>query len=592
MMLTTPKTIEFAIRREIPTHWKQALARVWNEAVFMLSWHEHQENLAKLAAQCGLEWSSSIVGNIEDSGGLMVDRRLEIRWKKRDGKWLAYQPLRIDRRIDRTKSWDKDNLESVSVFDLDSDRRPWVNPKWLEPTPLTGVTAIDLRKPFAQKRCEWLAEMDVPQTLINDFIGLTVAPAWAAYKSQPDRGRPKYKRPGELISTIPCESVRGQGRYLGGDRMILPGLSAMVIPGLARRLMDPLARMTAAMRANPGEFPAIEAKIQSLRETARGKLMKADGISIGVLRKQKVDPTEIDATIARYDALVDDSDFLDTAISYFSMPGSFRLLERDGWTYLQLTAVAFPLTAKPSEKEVGIDTGVDLLVASTSGLVVKHKDFSKEEKRLSGLDRAMARCVHGSNAWKKLKAKKNRLEGEVKRSKRARQAYFASQVTDVYGTIAVRRIAPLKAVAIPVPRPDGEGGYLPNGRKDSKERNKKVIDCATGQFVLLLNQQARARGRNITTVDVSESANAEQILEVSKTSSRAVQARDIAPVVPRDETVGKTASGGNPSRGKGNRLLRSESANKKQDPPAIPPAGAAKPVKGKRRSKRKERTIG
>lgn len=572
-MLVSSRTIEFLVPDVMPARWLEVLTRVWNESVFILRWREHQRLLDRLPSPTD-------------------QPRLEVRLRRAGETWEHYQPLEIQRRIDRTKSWDADNLETISVFDLPQDRAPWVNPKWLEECPISiegkdQVGPIDLRKPFAKKRCEWLAESDIPQVYVNDFIELVVCASWNAYASH-QRGKPRYKKPGELVETIPCASFRKECRYLGLDKLKLPGLSDLHVRGLDRVVMRPIREMIEAMQTTPEAFPVIQQKFEDYAIKDRSKLLKADGIDLSKLRKDKSKTTEeIDQLLNEYAAKVDRSEYMAKAIEYFSSPGAFRLTKREGKTYLQVSAF-MPTKETHSDKSIGVDTGLALLVDATNGLRVKHQDFSKEEKRLINLDRAISRCIKDSNAWHKLMAKKRKFEGRLKRSKKAYQAFYAAQIADVNGSIAVKRITIKDKTGLPIPRPDGKGEYLPNGATEARAKNKIIHDCSIGQFVLLLKQQAKKHGRAIEEIAVEAEATAAEVLEVSNLSPVSAPSESSPSSHANDETVGSNAREG----GKRKRLPKQPSNNKKQVPEFVSPAETPEPLTFKPRNRKRERRIG
>jgi hypothetical protein len=550
MINTSQRTIEFLIPIHIPICWYEDLTRVWNQALFFLNWRQHYQRILQCREQ-----------------GIAIDPYIEIAARKAEDEWQLYQKTEVDRRIDKTKSWDAENIETVPV-----NRIPYkfhsVNRCWSEEPPIdwkTKVSAIDLRKPFARKRCEWLAESTIPQTYVNDFIGLVVVPAWEAYQKG-QRGKPRYKKPGELVETIACESFRATCTYSGDDTLRLPGIGKMQINGLDYRLMDSIAVMVQGMTANPDRYPALQIKLDKIMQTDRSKLIKADGVDLKKMRKE-LSEEAFDELLATYTDRVDTSGHLAKAIEYFSSPGSFKIIRRDGKTYLQIGA-EMPTHSRETVKQVTIETGLDLLVSGSNGLVVKHQDLRQFEARLVGLDKAISRCVHGSNAWAKLMAKKRKLEGQIKRSKKAYQTYHAAHIATVNADITVNQIKVKPATGLPIPRPDGEGGYLPNGATKAHEQNKLIHDRALGQFVLLLSQQSKRHGRKLTKVEIAAPDSASP--EDNSPSNSAT-----------DEMVARKGIGG-----KRKRLPRS--TQKQASVSANPP----KPIEFKPRNRKREKAIG
>lgn len=493
MFQTSPRTIEFIIPNQVPISWYQDLTRVWNQALFFLNWRQHYQRIQQCQEQ-----------------GIDIDPFIEIIAQKVDGDWLLSQRSTVQRRIDKTKSWDADNIVTVPVnripYKFHSVARCWTGEPPIDWQ--AKVSAIDLRKPFARKRCEWLTESTIPQTYVNDFIGLVVVPAWEAYQKG-QRGKPRYKKPGELVETIACESFRGACKYSGGGWLKLPGMDRIQVNGLDYRLMNSIEVMVKSMQENPDQYPSLQAKLEKIMQVDRSKLIKSDGIDLKKLRKELADAAFADL-LATYTDRVDTSGHLAKAIEYFSSPGSFKIIRREGKTYLQIGA-EMPTHARQSDKVVEIETGLDLLVKGSNGLVVKHQDLSRYDRRLSNLDRAISRCVHGSKSWHKLMGKKRKLEGQIKRNKKAYQTYHAAHIATVNADITINQIKVKEATGLPIPRPDGEGEYLPNGATKAREKNKLIHDRALGQFVLLLAQQSKRHGRKLTKVEIAapDSANSE-----------------------------------------------------------------------------------
>ncbi len=552
-IVTSQRTIEFALTNEIPIEWFQTLTKVWNQAIFLLNWRQHYQRIQQCAEQ-----------------GVVIDPLLEIECRKIDGVWSLFQRTEIERRIDKSKSWDADNIEVVPVNQIPF-RFLTVNPLWATEPPIdwkSKVSAIELRKPFARIRCEWLKESTIPQVYVNDFIGLVVIPAWEAYQKG-QRGKPRYKKPDELVETIACESFRGQCDYLGNDWLKLPGMSKVQIYGADYKIFAPIRGMVEAMTASPSEFPAFQAKLDKLFQAARSKLIKAEGHDLKKLRKA-LSEDAFQEFVQGYSDRIDTSGHFEKAIEYFSSPGSFKIIRREGKTYLQIGA-EMPTTARRTSKAVLIETGLDKLIIGDNGLNVSHQDFSKDEKRLEGIDRAMSRCVRGSNAWHKLKLKKRKLEGRVKRSKKAYQAYYASQIATVNAEISINKIEVKAATGLPIPRPDGEGEYLPNGATRQKQKNRLIHDRALGQFVLLCEQQSKRRGRKFSKVEAAPPS---------------AKTEDNSPSSSSSEMVARKGNGG-----KGDRLPRS-TKSKKQASAVAESANPPKPLKFKPRDRKREKRIG
>ncbi|WP_285711174.1 transposase, partial [Microtetraspora sp. NBRC 16547] len=51
------------------------------------------------------------------------------------------------------------------------------------------------------------------------------------------------------------------------------------------------------------------------------------------------------------------------------------------------------------------------------------------------------------------------------------------------------------------PRPDGEGGYLPNGGSAKSGLNRSILDAGWGVFLTVLAHKAESAGRELIAVN-------------------------------------------------------------------------------------------
>ncbi|GAA4223303.1 transposase [Streptosporangium album] len=51
------------------------------------------------------------------------------------------------------------------------------------------------------------------------------------------------------------------------------------------------------------------------------------------------------------------------------------------------------------------------------------------------------------------------------------------------------------------PRPDGEGGYLPNGAAAKSGLNRSILDAGWGVFLTILSHKAESAGRELISVN-------------------------------------------------------------------------------------------
>lgn len=470
-------TTEFLLDVRIPPHWFDDLTRVWNESLDLLNWLQAYRRMERFES---LDLSPA-----------------EIKIKKVGQDWVGFCDIVRDFRIDRTKSWEKENIETRPCCNI-------FNSKWRSLPPISDFGEISLKKCFAQKRCQWLLESDIPSCYVNDFIGLTVIPSWEQYqKGKKQKPRYKYKKT-DKIKTIKSASFRMQCRFKANGKLHLPGLPDIDVHRIKPRLLNKIDKMVEQMRRSPSDFPRLQNKLEKIMQTEAIKLGKDEGWTKEEIKERK----------AELLAQVNQEQAFEKAIAYFSSPGSFSILEREGKTYLQLTA-ELPITAAETEKQVGVDLGLDYLVDTTSGLRVKHKKHHKELARIDTLNARLSKMKYGSNNYNKLLDKINAIRGKVRRSKKGRQAFYAQQIADVNGAIAVKRVKVQDTIENPLPKKSKSGKYLPNGKSDARLKNREILDCAISQFSDIIKQQSAKKNRVFSLIEIEAEATPQEVLEVA-----------------------------------------------------------------------------
>lgn len=517
MQSSSIQTTEFLIPGGVPPEWFDTLTTLWNQSLFYLFWMQHYTRGNKAQS---FELSPEVYEGVESEfwgihPGYNWVPPVEVKVRKQGDDWVYYCDITRTVRLDRTKSWDDSNTEERAccpIFcprSIDPDHAKPVGQKqfWMEPPPISNYSAIDLRKPFAAKRCAWIKEATIPSVYVNDFISLVVVTAWEAYQKG-KRGKPRFKGKSNLVTTIASESFRAQCHSREGDRLKMPG-ALVHVPGLERRLLNPIARLVKQMKKDPSQFPALEKKLEKLRTEALRKIAKEENLVVKDLSEE---------ALAILKQRIKEEEIQRKAIEYFEKPGSFRILRRDGKTYLQITA-EMPVKVTPTTKIVAVDTGTSYLAVSSNGIVIKHQDFSKEDKQIKKLQQILADKRPGSANFEKHRAKIKKIEGRVKRSKRKRQTYVAAWLADVNDCITVKQLKLKDAIATPNPIPDKEGErYIPNGAGDAALKNRVIQDAALGQFVNLVEQQAAKKNRTFTKIDIEPEANVEDMEQQIQTA--------------------------------------------------------------------------
>lgn len=443
-------TTEFRVDYEVPEEWLETLTRVWNESIYLLRWLQHYRRAEK-------------------SNSLDLPP-VEIGYIKINNNYLPFCHCAQHARIDKTKSWNKENIELRQAVRI-------IDPRWLTRPPIDNFSAISLRKPFAQKRCNWIKESTIPMIFINDYIGM-IADIWATYQKG-ETSCPNYKK--HQVTSLHSASLRHHGKVHADGLKI----SQMTIPvrNIEKRLLSKISLLRKDLEAgNYDNYPIFNKKKE---EYSKKKTISSD------------------------------REIIEKAINYISTPGCLHLITRGDKTYLQISS-HLPVWIKEKNKDVGVDAGLDYLVHTTSNLKVKHRNDSKLEARIDGLRSRLSKMKFNSNNYKKCLIKIRKLETKKRLARKGRHNFTAQQIAKVNGRVAIKKINPKQAIDNPLPIIDKDKKiYLPNGKGEAKEKNRELHSCAIAQFMRILRQQCEKYGRELKEIDIEPEATPLEILEVA-----------------------------------------------------------------------------
>jgi len=136
--------------------------------------------------------------------------------------------------------------------------------------------------------------------------------------------------------------------------------------------------------------------------------------------------------------------------------------------------VAFPspqpqVAAAPGRQGrlVDIDRGVKTTLVLSDGTMLRAPVMRRSEhKKLTRLQRQLARCRKGSARRGKVKARIARLHAGVADRRRDWIEKITTKITATYAVVAVEGLPTRNMVRAPKPKPDPDnpGRYLPNGK--------------------------------------------------------------------------------------------------------------------------------
>jgi putative transposase len=179
-------------------------------------------------------------------------------------------------------------------------------------------------------------------------------------------------------------------------------------------------------------------------------------------------------------------------------------IRREGkryWVSVQCVDVpAEPLPA--TGKSIGIDLGVDFLVATSDAALIQGPQFGKRGQ--SGLEKAqrdLATKVPGSNRRQRAKQRVAAHHRRMANRRRDFAHQVARRLVNDHDLIVYEDLKIKNMTRRPKPRPDGNGGYEPNGAQAKSGLNRSINDAGWGQFISMTIYKAESAGREVIAVD-------------------------------------------------------------------------------------------
>ena len=420
-----PKTFEYAYPNKIPQDWLDSATRLWNDGLHILEWRQHWLRLQ----QC-LE-----VDLKEDCGDWDLSHPVALEMQQHGGSWGMVCRIGRDQRIDKTKSWDKDNVEFRPCCQV-------VPKNWLMQPPINGYSRISLQKPFTASR--GYDSGNLPSGLVQSVVK-RLAISWEQYLKGV-RGKPRYRGKKNPITSLDYDGFRHHCKLLADGTVKLLGMPSVKVHGLKEHLLPLIAKTANQLKSDPTE------KVLKLAE----------------------------------------SKGLESAAEFYAIPGAYRLLERGEKTYLQISGQFYQVEQSAGSRKIAITTGTEHLW-KTDAVLVDHQDNEAIKARIKKLQVVLSSKLYGSSNWQKVKAKINKLHRQAKMRTRRHQQFNAQWLAQSIEEITIESVLP-SVLPAPLPRPDGEGGYLPNKADVIAKHNVKRAKAATGQFVILIKEKAAQTG--------------------------------------------------------------------------------------------------
>jgi putative transposase len=175
--------------------------------------------------------------------------------------------------------------------------------------------------------------------------------------------------------------------------------------------------------------------------------------------------------------------------------------EADGW-YACFSCAEVPTQPLPrTGRETGIDVGLKAFLVTADGVFVENPRYHrKSERYLAKCHHRVARRQKGSKRRGKAVAILAKAYQTVRRQRADFHHKTALMLMRQYDTIYVEDLQVSNMVRRPVPKPDGQGGYLPNGAAAKTGLNKSIHDAGWYRFRMILTCKAAWAGKQVVAV--------------------------------------------------------------------------------------------
>jgi transposase len=190
---------------------------------------------------------------------------------------------------------------------------------------------------------------------------------------------------------------------------------------------------------------------------------------------------------------------------------SYRVnCDRVGRWHIAFAAVPDPIPAPGNGEVVGIDRGVTVSAALSTGELLNCPGLSESEQtRLVHLQRRLARAQRGSNRRKRVKAAVAKLHA---RAAARRKDWVEKTSTDLARRFDVIRVEDLRVAQMtrrpkPQPNPFQPGSYLPNRRRAKAGLNRGIRSNGWGLLVQRLEHKAVGRVEKVNPAYTSQTCS-------------------------------------------------------------------------------------
>jgi transposase len=190
---------------------------------------------------------------------------------------------------------------------------------------------------------------------------------------------------------------------------------------------------------------------------------------------------------------------------------SYRITrDRMGRWHLAFAVIPAPIPAPGTGEIVGVDRGVTVSAALSTGELLSCPSLSdREQTRLKHLQRRLSRCRRGSHRRHQVRAAIAKLHARAADRRKDWVEKISTDLARRFDLIRVEdlRIAQLTRRAQPKPDPERPGGYLPNRRRAKAGLNRGILANGWGELASRLGHKASGRIEKVNPAYTSQTCS-------------------------------------------------------------------------------------
>ncbi|MFI7062910.1 RNA-guided endonuclease InsQ/TnpB family protein [Kribbella sp. NPDC050124] len=190
---------------------------------------------------------------------------------------------------------------------------------------------------------------------------------------------------------------------------------------------------------------------------------------------------------------------------------SYRITrDRAGRWHIAFAVVPEPIPAPGTGQVVGVDRGVTISAALSSGQLLSCPSLSEtEQARLKLLQRRLARCSRGSNRRQRVKTAIAKILARAGDRHKDWVEKISTDLARRFDVVRVEDLRIAKMTRCPKPKSDPErpGTFLPNRRRAKAGLNRGILANGWGLLVLRLEHKAAGRVERVNPAYTSQTCS-------------------------------------------------------------------------------------